>query len=82
MHSFNAPSGRTYHHNGDFSGAVKFDAQVEMMSPTSAGLAWVEVPFEDLRALVAEYARRERISRLEEMSDDEVLGLPPAASSQ
>ena len=91
MHSFNGPSGAMFFHNGDFSGDVQLDA------PTFAGdqsfmrdgkvMATVEVPFADLKALVAEYVRRARISaaedsnsdevsRLEEMTDDELLGLP------
>lgn len=66
MHSFNAPSGTTFHHNGDFSGFIEYE--------DSKG-GYATLPFEDMKALVAEYVRRERISRLEEMSDDEVFGL-------
>lgn len=79
MHSFDAPSGTTYFHNGDFSGFIEY-------GDSKGGYA--TLPFADLKALVAEYVRRERISavegqdsdvdevsRLEEMTDDEVLGL-------
>lgn len=95
MHSFDAPSGATYHHNGDFSGFI-----LVTVSPSSVNSTWnhnnemieVELPFEDLKALVAKHVRNEKIhriesgegvvpdervavTRLEELTDDEVLDL-------
>lgn len=64
MHSFTAPSGRTYFHNGDFSGDVQFEA--------APGYG-VGIPFADLKALVAEYVRQGRISALESLADVEIL---------
>lgn len=83
MHSFDAPSGTTFHHNGDFSGNVYFD------KPTIDGQIGFAIPFADVKALVAKHVRDERIRRvengddysvakvvaLEMMDDDEVLGI-------
>jgi len=89
MHSFDAPSGATYFHNGDFSGDVEFIVGENLYTE-------VKIPFTDLKALVAKYVRNARVEWLEqnqgrgadavssdddpiiaveEMSDDEVLGL-------
>jgi hypothetical protein len=85
MHSFDAPSGATYHHNGDFSGNVEFT--VTAMDRVNGVKA---VPFADLKALVAQHVRNVRIeaiengddysldavAALEQMTDDQVLGIP------
>jgi hypothetical protein len=56
-----------FHHNGDFSGDVTIvdkETKVEL-----------DVPFEDLKALVAKYVRSERISKLDQSDDNTTLGL-------
>ena len=52
-------------HNGDFSGDVEVRTFEGRLS----------VPFADLKALVACYVRQVRANELEDMSDDEVLGI-------
>lgn len=79
MHSFDAPSGVTYFHHGDLSG------NVEVTLPVAHGgasferdghhVAPVEIPAADLKALVAEWLRNEKIARLENATNDEVFDL-------
>lgn len=69
-----------FHHNGDFSGDVKivlYTEPKESPVPAEDGRRWweVEVPFEDLRSLVAEYVRGRRIELLEQASDDGLFGI-------
>jgi hypothetical protein len=92
MHSFDAPSGATYFHNGDFSGTVEVIARILETEEFDSDTGKVEIPFEDMKALVAQHVRNARIeaiengddysleaiSALEEMSVDEVLGVPVA----
>lgn len=52
MHSFEAPSGATYYHNGDFSGDVLMDGNQ------------LAIPFEDIRAIYLEYRRQRAIATL------------------
>jgi hypothetical protein len=66
MRSFDAPSGRTYFHDGDMS--PRSDVQFEM--------ATREIPMADILALAAEYIRYRRIAALEQATDEELLGLP------
>lgn len=86
MRSYDAPSGLSYHHNGDYSGDVKI--AVPMRRPGKT-YSWgqtsdivveiddrdqaviVDIPFEDMKHLVLDYYRSELISRLER--GDEVL---------
>jgi hypothetical protein len=63
MHSFEAPSGTTYHHNGDFSGNIVMDGEDRLGGD-------IEIPFEDIRALYLESLRRSKISALEQASAD------------
>jgi hypothetical protein len=82
MHSFDAPSGRTYHHNGDFSGDVRLITTVEVLTDDRQSFVQketeIDIPFADLAALVAEYVRRERASALDSMGTGEILGIPGA----
>lgn len=73
MHSFDAPSGRTYFHDGDMSPGsdVLFHQTVRGQEAT------VYVPMADILALAAQHVRSREIARLEEASDEELLGLPP-----
>lgn len=71
MHSFTAPSGRTYHHNGDFSGGVKVPVG-EM--PVSGFTIYEDIPMADLVALVASMIRRQKIREIEDMDDAELIG--------
>lgn len=54
-----------FHHNGDFSGDV--------IAVDKATNVETHIPFTDIKTLVAEQVRRERIARLEDASDDEIL---------
>jgi hypothetical protein len=68
VHSFQAPSGRTYLHNGDFSGDIEL--------PEVPG--WIEegaaIPFEDIKALYYRYleADMDRPQRLTPIMGDDV----------
>ena len=67
MHTTNGKKIRFFH-NGDYSGDVKM---IEIKTGKEIG----EVPFDDLKTLVAQYVRDERVQKLEDASDDHVLGL-------
>lgn len=67
MHTLTRPDGWTANFNGDFSGDVRLSNERKAVDVT--------LPFDVLKALVAEYLRRERVSRLEQASPDELLGL-------
>ena len=54
-----------FFHNGDYSGDVK-----AMNKETKEE---IEIPFEDLKRLVANWVMTEKISRLEQAEDDELL---------
>lgn len=65
MHTFKGPSGTTFNYHSDMSGDVYVD--------TAEG--HLKVPGRDLLALVAEYVRLERITVIESMEADELLGV-------
>lgn len=72
MHSYDSSSGLTYFHNGDYSGNVKVNNV--STAPNREGwssLTDVEIPFEDMKALVLSYYRSRLIRVLED--DDEAL---------
>lgn len=56
-----------YFHNGDYSGDIKIAFKTGKIIAT--------VPFEEIKQLVADYIRLEKISRIEDMSNDEIFGL-------
>lgn len=56
-----------FFHNGDFSGHVRV---INKKSNET-----MEILFEDIKSLAAEYVRQEKISKLENCTDDGVLGL-------
>lgn len=64
MQTLDLPSGDVALHHGDFSGEVII-RRVERLE--------VRIPMIDLRAVVAAQIRTERISALEQMSDDDIL---------
>lgn len=66
MHSYQGKECKI-HHNGDYSGDVVI---------TRDGAAHLEVPFEDLLGLVAEYVRSRKLSQLEDADTEELFGLP------
>jgi hypothetical protein len=68
MHSFIAPSGRIYHHNGDFSGEVRADTE-QFYTTTVEEIA---IPFDDMVALVLQHLLARRITALENMTPDEL----------
>ena len=55
----------TFFHNGDYSG------DVEIINRTTEER--FSIPFERLKTFVAEWVRTEKISKLEQMEDDEIL---------
>jgi hypothetical protein len=57
-----------FHHNGDFSG------DIHIYFENNSG-AEILIPFDDIKGLVAEYIRREKISKLEDAEDNELLGV-------
>lgn len=69
----------TFHHNGDFSGDVKIDVSaynvvlVQTSMPGVPGVFEIEIPFDALKGLVAEYVRGQLIEELEQDSADDVL---------
>lgn len=56
----------TFYHNGDFSGYIEIVTK-------SDGL--VRVPYEVLKAFIAESIRTQKITQIEQASDDDLLGL-------
>lgn len=73
-------NGRVFLHNGDFSGDLIVNVEPAAVArwTITAGTGLpatvrVSVPFEDIKAIVAEYVRRETVRALEQASDDEVL---------
>lgn len=79
-HSFTGPSGRSYTHNGDFSGDIRFDHEIEVPCYNSGSLyihrtvVGVRIASEDVKALAAQYVRNTQIAKLEQATDDEILG--------
>lgn len=72
----------TAFHHGDFSGAIQFFAPKAATNGFGAPILEVvdredtlevRVPFEALKAVVAEKLRQDRIAALESASDDEIL---------
>ena len=55
-----------FHHNGTFEGNVT-------ISHNDKGVALADVPFADIKMLVATWIRSERIAAIEGASDDEML---------
>lgn len=73
-----ASEGVYFHRNGDYSGDIRIfidslskDARVV---PSVDGVE-VIIPFEDLKTFVVGYVRSKKTERLENGSDDEVLGV-------
>lgn len=83
-HTSEGPEGTVFIHNGGYDGDVKIVVGSEQVQSWDGGpiehteKLHVTVPFNDLKALVAQYVRMERVCALDdsEMTDDEVLGLP------
>lgn len=65
MHTTNTRYTR-FIHNGGFDGNVEM---FDMISESRIG----EVPFDDIKALVAQYVRSERIRRIEGADDHAIL---------
>jgi hypothetical protein len=72
-------NGRVFIHNGDYSGDLIINAdpdevaKVDYDSITRLPGWHVTIPFEDIKAIVAEYVRRQRAIELENATDDDVL---------
>jgi len=67
----------TFHFNGDYSGDVGIVVPAERVKAirgvyVGASIE-IRVPFDDLQKLVASKIRTDLISRVEQMSDDELL---------
>lgn len=71
MHSYEGPSGRTYHHesHGSFDDVVWFEETVHGQEVT------IRIPIRDVLRLAADFVRDRRTQALEEASDEELLGL-------
>jgi hypothetical protein len=65
LHTYEAPGGTRVHHNGDFSGSVVIVGQTDDEG--------IEVPFEDLKALVAQAVRQHHVTQLENAPADDIL---------
>lgn len=70
MHHFKGNKGTEFFHNGDFSGNVSIKVPVSKSVSQE-----IEVAFEDLKELVAEFVRSEKIGKLEDAEADEILGV-------
>lgn len=70
MHSTQTPSA-VFHHNGDYSGEVHIICRATNQE--------IHINFDDIKNLVAEYIRRQRISKLEQANDEAVLMHTPYA---
>lgn len=55
-----------FFHNGDFSGDID-------IADKKTGKTLLSVPFNDLKALVAEWVQSEKIIKLEDADDDTIL---------
>ena len=64
-----------FNHNGDYDGDVIITPRDDYLLVDEQGR--VRVPFSDLKELVADYVRSERISRLELACSDEILDILP-----
>lgn len=65
MHSYDSPtSGISYHHHGDYSGDVVVTDLDRAISSTY-GYPRVEIPFEDMRSVVFNYLRSQKIQQVE-----------------
>jgi hypothetical protein len=63
-----------WNHNGDFDGEVKVTVPASAVDgPWPDGTYVIEIPFEDIKELVAEYVRKEFIRMAEEATPDELL---------
>lgn len=71
MHKITLPSGNVADGNGDFSGVIEIVYKEDQWF----GVKSTKIPMNDLIAIVAEYVRRGKIGRLENVSDSEILGL-------
>lgn len=60
-----------FHHHGDFSGEVL----IQYTDLSEAKEKELELPFEALKFVVAEYIRSKEISRLEDESTNDLLGI-------
>lgn len=71
--------GITFIHNGDFSGYVIIvlpKGSVQKLTGPDSSKVHVQVPFEAIKGLVAEFVRQEKERALEDAEDDELLGIP------
>lgn len=75
MHSSEAPSGLTYHHNSDFSGNVFVDGDEVSEFGMETEDGGIGIPAQDILFLAAQIIRMKKIQALEQASDDQVLGV-------
>jgi hypothetical protein len=69
-HTTQCKGGTVFIHNGDFSGDVEI---VEAGDPNDMGRKRVAVPFSDIKAFVASWARQDLIRYVEQAPDDAIL---------
>lgn len=81
--------GITFHHNGDYSGEIVIQIDDEAKwkykeGPTvvrndhnfglnRVGYWTIKIPFEDLKLLVSDWVRSNKISKLEQAKDEDIL---------
>jgi len=74
MHSLQLTDDITAHFHGDFSGDVTFDLSGEA-SQNAEYCNEVRIPFEALEKIVLEKYKRDTISQLEQMDDEQLRNL-------
>jgi hypothetical protein len=69
-HTTKCNGGTVFIHNGDFSGDVEI---VEAGCPNDMSRKRISVPFSDVKALVAKWARSRLVQQIENASANEIL---------
>lgn len=72
MHSYEGPSGRSYHHESEGSPNDVVYVTLTVRGESST----ITIPMRDVLWLAARHVRDRRITALENMPDEVVLGLP------
>lgn len=77
MKSFKGPKGTTFFYWSRGEGDVEIVPAEAETDPARMLDGRVTIPGEDIKAFVADLVRTERISALEQMNDEKLLGMPP-----
>lgn len=65
MHSFDAPLGATFHHNGDLSGMI-------VIQPVDPNQSPIHIAWDDIQAFYLEQRRKRMIEQLENATYDDL----------